>query len=67
MSRPMPNATERLCAADEPLQPEAPAEPSAETWPHQIGWGRTALRRRFGPDLADDISQEAYVRLAERP
>jgi RNA polymerase sigma-70 factor (ECF subfamily) len=70
MSRPSPGARRRADAAEEPERNEASsanAAPPDGAWRAHLVWLRTAMRRRFGPDLADDITQDAYLRLAERP
>lgn len=43
------------------------AEPRAleALYRHYAAWLRRALRRRFGADAADDLVQEAYLRLAQ--
>jgi RNA polymerase sigma factor (sigma-70 family) len=43
-----------------PLRTPAPADGS---WRAHLVWLRTRLRDRFGPDLADDLAQETYLRI----
>jgi RNA polymerase sigma-70 factor (ECF subfamily) len=67
VSRQTQSASRRDDARDQtaPCKPEAAATGEAFWLPH-IGWLRSSLRRRFGPDLGDDLAQETYLRVAER-
>ncbi len=45
----------------------APKAPSTDgAWRAHLLWLRTSLCRRFGPDLADDLAQETYLRVVGR-
>ncbi len=70
MSRPILGVSLRVGAADEglPAGDASTTDVSPDTsWRTHLIWLREAMRRRFGADLADDLAQEAYLRVAERP
>lgn len=47
---------------------EAPANPALDTlYRSHAPWLRDRLSQRYGPDLADDLVQEAYLRLPPEP
>lgn len=67
VSQPNPSFPRRAAAPAEPTEVDRPAAATDGPWRAHIVWLRETLRRRFGPDLADDIAQDAFVRLADRP
>lgn len=70
MSRPSRSVRVRARAAAEPPPAEASpahAAPHDASWRAHLVWLREAMRRRFGADLADDITHDAYLRVAHRP
>ncbi|WP_293679409.1 sigma-70 family RNA polymerase sigma factor [uncultured Phenylobacterium sp.] len=42
------------------------ARPAEATWRAHLVWLRSRLRVRFSADLADDLAQETYLRMAGR-
>jgi RNA polymerase sigma-70 factor (ECF subfamily) len=66
LSQPHPKAPPCGSAPAEATEADRLTAASENPWRLHIDWLRAALRRRFGPDLADDLAQDAYVRLADR-
>jgi RNA polymerase sigma-70 factor (ECF subfamily) len=69
MSRPQSSRSVRVRVACDHLSPDAPTTLEARdpSWRGHLIWLRAAIGRRFGTDLADDIAQETYLRVVERP
>ena len=68
MSRPPRSAVAQACApAEAPLDAATPVQVVDPGLPAEIGWLRTTLRRRFSAAFADDLAQETFLRLAQRP
>lgn len=69
MSRPQTRGSVRVRAAcDLPSADVPTAIPARDpSWRAHLVWLRATIGRRFGSDLADDITQETYLRVVERP
>lgn len=69
MSRPQSSGSVRVRAACDHLSTDSPTALAARdpSWRAHLVWLRATIGRRFGPDLADDITQETYLRVVERP
>jgi len=69
MSRPQSSGSARVREASDRLSNDRPTAlaPRDPSWRAHLIWLRAAIGRRFGTDLADDITQETYLRVVERP
>lgn len=70
MSRPNSAHAAREPSAEVPRPgdgaPAPTANPVETSWRAHLQWLSTRLRGRFGPDLADDLAQETYLRVVGR-
>ncbi len=69
MSRPQSSGSVRVRAACDRVSADSPTALAADdpSWRAHLVWLRATIGRRFGSDLADDIAQETYLRVVERP
>lgn len=69
MSRPQSSGSARVRAACDRLPAGVSTAISVcdPSWRAHLVWLRATIGRRFGSDLADDITQETYLRVVERP
>lgn len=55
-----------LAASPRDAEPVLTVAPADNTWRAHLVWLRARLRGRFSADLADDLAQETYLRMAGR-
>lgn len=59
----MPPLNARLLVPDDDPPPAPPAPPLAAEYLRHRAWLTSVLTRRFGPDAADDIAQDTWLRV----